>query len=83
MAVIFGCGPVLYQNEVCLAASGPLVSTNTACLSFWLQFQTTADTLNQCYIVSRYSYRWIWPGVPYQMIYGRIPQFTVSGAVIL
>jgi hypothetical protein len=62
---------------------GPLVSTNTACLTFRLQFRTTANTLNSWYIVSWYSYRWIWPEVPYLMIHGRIPQFTISGAVIL
>jgi hypothetical protein len=62
---------------------GPLVSTNKACLTFRLQFRTTADTLNSWYVVARSSYRWIWPGVPYQMIYGGIPQFTVSGAIVL
>ena len=62
---------------------GPLVSTNTACLTFRLQFRTTANTLNSWYIVSWYSYRWIWPGVPYLMIYGGIPQFTVGGAIVL
>ena len=58
------------------------IFTNNTCLTFQLQFQTTANTLNQCYIVSWYSYRWIWPGVPYMMIHGGIPQFTVVRAII-
>ena len=61
---------------------GPLVSTNTACLTFWLQFRTTADTLNWCYIVSWYSYRWIWLGVPFPMINGGIPQFIWGGQIV-
>jgi hypothetical protein len=59
------------------------IFTNTACLTFRLQFRTTANTLNSWYIVSWYSYRWIWPGVPYLIIHGRIPQFTVVRAVVL
>jgi hypothetical protein len=62
---------------------GPLVSTNMACLTFPLQFRTVADTLNSWYLVSRYCYRWIWPGVPYMMIHGGIPQFTVVCAIVL
>ena len=61
----------------------PLRTTNMACLTFRLQFRTTANTLNLWYIVSWYSYRWIWLWVPFPMIYGGIPQFTVAGAVIL
>jgi hypothetical protein len=79
LAVVASCTKMrhVWQDQ------GPLVSTNMACLTFPLQFRTTADTLNWCYIVFWYCYRWIWLGVPLQMINGGIPQFTVGSAIIL
>jgi hypothetical protein len=47
---------------VCLAvwrlASVHILTTNTACLTFHLQFRTVADTLNSWYIVCGHFYRW-------------------------